>query len=68
VLKTKATDDHIDEGDDEHKQSGGIVQDMCILLVFLIVDIKTTDYREKNSKQHLKHECDFPWTAFTTFY
>ena len=46
VLQSKATDDHIDEGDDKHKNCGSIVQDICSLLVFRFIDIKTTDYQE----------------------
>ena len=53
MLNAKATDDHIDDGDDEDKDSGGIVEDISSLLVFLIIDIQTTKYKEEDSQQHL---------------
>ena len=56
MLKTKATDDDIDEGDDEDKHSGGIVQGICCLLVFLIIDIQTSKYQEQNPKQDLEKQ------------
>ena len=46
MLNAKATDDHIDDGNDEDKDSSGIVEDISSLLVFLIIDIQTTNYKE----------------------
>ena len=46
VLNAKATDDHIDDGDDEDPDCSGIVEDISSLLVFLIIDIQTTNYKE----------------------
>ena len=54
MLNAKATDDHIDDGDDEDKDCGGIVEDISSLLVLLIIDIQTTNYEKEDSQQHLK--------------
>ena len=39
MLNPKAADDNIDDGDDKDKDCGGIVEDICCLLMFLIIDI-----------------------------
>ena len=54
MLNAKATNDHIDDADDEDKDSGGIVENISSLLVILIIDINTTNYEEEDSQQHLK--------------
>ena len=39
MLNPEAADDNIDDGDDKNQHCGGIVEDICCLLMLLISDI-----------------------------
>ena len=55
VSYSKTTDESIDDSDDEDDNEGDVVDDICILLMIIFIDIETTKNKEKNSHNYLKY-------------
>ena len=71
MLKSKATDDDIGDGDDEDQDSGDAVQDVRCLVVLWIIDIDTSQHQEQKTQYHLvtrvkSHHHDDPVMAMDT--
>ena len=53
MADSKSTDEGIDNGDEKYDDENGVVYDICITLMLLIVDIKTSQNKKKNSNNNL---------------
>ena len=52
---SKTTDESIDDSDDEDDNEGDVVDDICIPLMIIFIDIETTKNKEENSNNYLKY-------------
>ena len=52
---SKTTDESIDDSDDKDDNEGDVVDDICIPLMIIFIDIETTKNKEENSNNYLKY-------------
>ena len=54
VSNTEATNESVDDSDEEHDDQDGVVEDLSLTFVVLLVDIEPAQNEEKNTNNNLK--------------